>query len=361
MTQDDARELAAIKRVNDHLNSAVLLVDGDLRLKYINSAGEMLFAISAHRFLGQPVDELFHSPELLDEILGALESGRPFTKRELPLSVGYAHRVTVDVTATPISEEEMESELLLEFNQVDRQLRISREEGLLAQNVATRALVRGLAHEVKNPLGGLRGAAQLLERQLPSDELKEYTQIIISEADRLQTLMDRMLGPAALPQKRPVNVHEVLERVRQLVVAEFGGELEIVRDYDPSIPNLLADRDQLIQAVLNIVRNAVQAAGTGGTIIMRSRALRQYTIGARMHKLVAKIEIVDNGPGIPPEMLESIFLPMVTGRPDGTGLGLPLAQSLINMNGGLIECDSRPAHTVFTILLPIIGEHENGT
>jgi two-component system nitrogen regulation sensor histidine kinase GlnL len=247
---------------------------------------------------------------------------------------------------------------LVELLQVDRHLRIAREENLIAQQSTARALVRGLAHEIKNPLGGLRGAAQLLERELPDESLTEYTRIIIDEADRLQLLVDRMLGPNSLPNKRELNVHEVLERVRALVQGELPAAIRIQRDYDPSIPPLQADRDLLIQAVLNIVRNAVQALGESGVITLRTRTQRQFTIGSRRHRLVARLEIVDNGPGIPPELIEQIFYPMVTGRSDGTGLGLSIAQSLVNQHGGLIECASRPGETVFTLLLPLESKDE---
>jgi two-component system nitrogen regulation sensor histidine kinase GlnL len=255
--------------------------------------------------------------------------------------------------------------VVLEMIQIDRQLRIEREEGLLAQGHAARALVRGLAHEIKNPLGGLRGAAQLLERELHNEELKEYTQIIISEADRLQGLMDQMLGPNKLPHPRMVNIHEALERVRQLVDADFNGKLAIARDYDPSIPDTWIDLDQLIQALMNLIRNAAQAvtemaesAQHKGEITLKTRTVSHFTISTRVHRLVAKIDIIDNGPGIDESMSESLFLPMITGRKEGTGLGLPIAQSLINQNGGLIEWQSHPGKTKFTVLLPIRDEED---
>lgn len=344
-------------RIIENLHTAVLLLDGELRLRFINPAGEMLLAASAQRFADMPVGELLADNDLMLALQQVLMTHVPFTERELVLNLGYAHKVTVDLTALPVEDEEIGSCLLLEMKQVDRHLRISREEGLMAQSHATRALVRGLAHEIKNPLGGLRGAAQLLERELHNEELKEYTSIIISEADRLQSLMNRMLGPNTLPRLRQVNIHEVLERVRQVVQVEVSDKVSLVRDYDPSIPEVQADPDQLIQAVMNLVRNATQAIEGDGAITLRTRTLRQYTIGHTLHKLVARIDVIDNGPGIPPEMCESIFLPMVTGRADGTGLGLPIAQSLINLNGGLIEWESRPGQTIFTILLPIRMEH----
>ncbi len=347
-------------RVLENLHSAVLLLDSSLRLRFINPAGEMLFAVSAQRFLDQPVQNTLFDKEVSMALLQVLQTGTPFTERELVLDLGYRNKVTVDLTALPLYEGAGgKIELLVEMKQVDRQLRITREEGLMAQSNATRALVRGLAHEIKNPLGGLRGAAQLLERELNNEELKEYTNIIISEADRLQELMNRMLGPSTLPRKREINIHEAMERVRQVVGAELSDRIKLIRDYDPSIPYVYVDLDQLIQALMNLVRNAAQAVGEEGEITLRTRTLRQYTIGSVLHKLVARADVIDNGPGIAPEMRESLFLPMVTGRADGTGLGLPIAQSLINANGGLIEWESRPGQTIFTVLIPIDVDREN--
>ena len=354
------KQNATHKRIIENLHTAVLLLDSSLRLEFMNPAGEMLFAVSASRFIGHPAQEVLIDRELSTALEQVLSSGTPITERELVLNLGYRPKVTVDLTAIPLSNTEGREALLVEMKQVDRQLRITREEGLLAQSNATRALVRGLAHEIKNPLGGLRGAAQLLERELNNEELKEYTTIIISEADRLQELMNRMLGPNSLPRKRQINIHEVVERVRQVVSAEQTEAIRIQRDYDPSIPDVYADSDQLIQAMLNLVRNAAQAIGEQGEITLRTRSLRQYTIGHTLHKLVARIDVIDNGPGIAPEMRESLFLPMVTGRADGTGLGLPIAQSLINLNDGLIEWESRPGLTVFTVLLPIEVDRDPG-
>lgn len=342
-----------LQRIYENVHTALLLFDDNLQLLCLNPSAEMLFSHSAKRLVGLRADELFFHETLIESLEGVISSGHPITERELALTLPQDRKVTVDLTATPLLEPGKKRELLVELNRVDRMLRIAREEGLMAQSSATRALVRGLAHEIKNPLGGLRGAAQLLERELQAEELREYTRIIISEADRLQSLMDRMLGPNALPHKEMLNIHAVLERVRQLVQVEAPAEVVILRDYDPSIPELKADRDQLIQALLNLLRNAVQAVGDKGEIMLRSRTLRQYTIGHNRYKLVVRIEVIDNGPGIDPEMIESIFLPLVTGRAEGTGLGLPIAQSMVNLNGGLIECDSQPGHTVFTVLLPL--------
>ena len=218
--------------------------------------------------------------------------------------------------------------------------------------------MRGLAHEIKNPLGGIRGAAQLLSRELHEPSLRDYTDVIIEEADRLRNLVDRMLGSNKLPSLSMTNIHEVLERVCSLVDLESQGRITLVRDYDPSIPDVLIDREQMIQAVLNIVRNAMQALASQndlhlGRITLRTRTLRQFTIGHTRHRLVCKVEIIDNGPGIPPELQDTIFYPMVSGRADGTGLGLAITQNIISQHQGLIECESHPGHTVFALFLPL--------
>lgn len=347
------------QRVLENLTTAVLVLDRDLVAIYINPACEMLFGVSARKATGMPLRNLlFGAPELCDRCAESLRDGHPFTEREVAVILGSGHTLTVDCTVTPLLEPGVGQELLVELVGMDRHLRISREENLLAQHEAARAVIRGLAHEIKNPLGGLRGAAQLLQRELPNESLQEYTQIIIEEADRLQNLLNRMLGPNSLPHRQTVNIHHVLERVRNLVMAETPTGVEIVRDYDPSIPLLQADPDQLIQAVLNLVRNAVQAIGSDGQITLRTRTQRQITIGHERHKLVLTVEVIDNGPGIPKEILEKIFYPLVTGYANGTGLGLSIAQSLVNRHGGLIECSSEPGNTTFRILLPLETEHD---
>ncbi len=352
---------SVLNQILDHLSTAVMLLDGDLRLRYINSAGEVLFAASARHLVGQQASALIHCEggRVRSNLRHALDSGQPFTEREIQLALPDGREITVDCTVLPLRvPEEGGSRLLVEVQQVDRQLRINREEQLILQHQATRDVVRRLAHEIKNPLGGVRGAAQLLQGELPDQGLREYTQVIIEEADRLQALVNRMLGPNKLPAYRPTNIHQILERVRQLVAAESGAGVHIVRDYDPSIPDITADSDQLIQALLNIVRNAARAVAGAGTITLRSRVQRQFTIGSIRHRLVAMVQIIDNGPGIPPELLEKIFYPMVSGTEDGMGLGLSIAQSLISQHGGLVECRSKPGETVFTVLLPV--ERQNG-
>lgn len=343
----------------DNLTTAVILLNAELRLEYMNPAAEMLLGVSGQRSQGLFISELCNeSPDGLPALRQAVASGHPFTKREAQLITAAGQPLAVDYAATPIPG--LSSFLLLlELHPRDRLLRITKEEAQLAKQETTRLLVRGLAHEIKNPLGGIRGAAQLLARELPDAGLKDYTDVIIAEADRLRNLVDRMLGSNKLPQLAPTNIHEVLERVCSLVKAETQGKLSLERDYDPSIPELLADREQLIQAVLNVVRNAMQAiAGQKqphppGRIVLRTRTLRQFTIGHQRHRLVCRIEVIDNGPGIDPALQDTLFYPMVSGRAEGTGLGLAIAQNILNQHQGLIECESQPGRTVFALFLPL--------
>ncbi len=351
----DSKPTAGLhQRILDNLSHAVLMFDAALRLVFINPAGEMLFAVSASRLLGLPAKDILPADSpLLAALRRGLRDGHPITEHEVQLSLPGQHKLTADCTVTPLSTRPDDSGLLVELRPLDHQRRIAREEQQIARQQTFRTLVRGLAHEIKNPLGGLRGAAQLLERELPAAGLKEYTAIIIGEADRLRNLVDHLLGPNTIARKESLNIHRVLEHVRQLVQAEVPHGIRFHTDYDPSIPHVTGDRDQLIQAVLNVVRNAVQAVGNEGEITLRTRARRQFTIGSRQHRLVCQVCVIDNGPGIPEELVENIFFPMVSGRADGTGLGLSIAQSLINQHDGLITCKSRPGHTQFCLLLPL--------
>ncbi|AIN60650.1 MULTISPECIES: nitrogen regulation protein NR(II) [Pseudomonas] len=354
MTISDAQHRLLL----DNLTTATLLLNAELRLEYMNPAAEMLLAVSGQRSHGQFISELFtESAEALNSLRQAVEQAHPFTKREAQLTSLTGQSITVDYAVTPILHQG-QTLLLLEVHPRDRLLRITKEEAQLSKQETTKMLVRGLAHEIKNPLGGIRGAAQLLARELPEDGLRDYTNVIIEEADRLRNLVDRMLGSNKLPSLSMTNIHEVLERVCSLVEAESQGGITLVRDYDPSLPDVLIDREQMIQAVLNIVRNAMQAiAGQNelrlGRITLRSRAVRQFTIGHVRHRLVARIEIIDNGPGIPAELQDTLFYPMVSGRPDGTGLGLAITQNIISQHQGLIECESHAGHTTFSIYLPL--------
>ncbi|MHB8454057.1 MAG: nitrogen regulation protein NR(II) [Acidiferrobacterales bacterium] len=344
------------RRILENLNATVMVVNESMRLVSINPAGEVLFEISARQILGQSITDLLpHNTALNQELAGALQTGHPFTEHGLRVILPDGRDITVDCAVTPLAIGST-VELLLEWTSVDRLLRLAREEKMLDQHATSRALIRGLAHEIKNPLGGLRGAAQLLERKLPDKELTEYTRIIIREADRLRSLVDRMVGPNAPLNKRLTNIHQVFEHVRSLILAEIPEGISVQRDYDPSLPEFPADSDQLIQAVLNIARNAVQALDGRGIVWLRSRIERQFTIGQVRHRLALRIEIEDNGPGVPEDLKEHIFYPMITGRPEGTGLGLSIAHDIIHQHEGLIACISRPRQTIFRIYLPM----ENG-
>ncbi|MEQ1438987.1 nitrogen regulation protein NR(II) [Fontimonas sp. SYSU GA230001] len=352
-----SRSRVTAEEVLDGLTTAVIAVDEHLRVATLNSACESLFGISRRMALGVNLaDAIPHFKTFEARLNDALRTVTGFIEREIELLRHDGSGVTVDWTVTPFIAGGKKPGLLMELLAVDRHLRISRDEQLMAHFDASRELIRGLAHEIKNPLGGIRGAAQLLEREYPDDGHREYTRVIIKEADRLQNLVNRMLGPNRLPQKARLNVHEVLEHVRRLVQAEAPPEVTVLRDYDPSIPELYGDREQLIQATLNILRNALQALAGHGTIVLRTRTRRQFTIGAVRHKLVAQIDVEDDGPGIAPAMIEKIFYPMVTTRAEGTGLGLPIAQYLVHSHGGLIECRSRPGCTLFTVYLPLDTE-----
>ncbi len=339
----------------ESLTTAILVFDESMHLTYANPAAEMLFAMSGRHMLGMPAQTLVpcgdeHMSKRLEQIWA---SGNALTEREISVQFpGQSSLVTIDCTMQPFDKDGDKS-MLVEIQRVDRQVRISREEQFIAQQEASHQLIRGLAHEIKNPLGGIRGAAQLLKEELSENELSEYTKIIIKEADRLRALVDRMLGPRALPHLAELNIHAVLERVRQLVQVEYGDKIHIERNYDPSIPELWADEDQLIQAFLNIVRNAAIALDGEGSICVESRIRRQYTIGSKLHRLVVQVDITDHGPGIPGHLQEQIFLPMVTGRAEGTGLGLTIAQSLITAHDGLIECRSDVGETIFSIFIPL--------
>ncbi|MBA1146633.1 nitrogen regulation protein NR(II) [Ectothiorhodospiraceae bacterium WFHF3C12] len=334
----------------ENLATAVVLIDEHYRVDYLNPAAEVLFRVSTRQTNGQDIRKVVPGfAKLTDAIDRAVAQGATYTERETQIAAGPEHYITVECSVTPMEN----GRILLELTALDRHLRISKEHRLIAQNRAIRELIRGLAHEIKNPLGGIRGSAQLLDRELDHDELREYTQVIISEADRLQALVNGLLGPDAQPEKRLVNIHQILERVRHLVQAEAPKGVQISRDYDPSIPDIQVAPDQLIQAVLNIVRNAMQAVGKDGRILLRTRTQRLFTIGNITHKLVARIDIVDNGPGIAPEFQDQIFYPMVTTRAQGSGIGLSIAQTLVSQHGGLVECSSQPGNTTFTISLPL--------
>lgn len=350
-----------IQSILDNLHSAVFVVDEKLHIKCMNPSAEMLFHISSKRAHNKSLSELIiEEHEFNDRLERTTQSRHPYTVFDTSLNIHYGNTITVDYMVSPIEYKHNGHFLLLEFISKGNHHKIAHEKNLLDQHDASRNLLRGLAHEIKNPLGGLRGAAQLLEREL-NEEQKDYTSIIIKEADRLQTLVDRMLGPKELPDKSSINIHQVLEHVRQLVIAE-NSAVNIIADYDPSLPDLNADESMLIQSVLNITRNAVSAITdneiTDGKIIYRTRSVRKCAIGSITYPLAVRVDIIDNGAGIPDEIKEQIFFPMITGRANGTGLGLSIAQSLIHRHNGLIECTSNSSETIFTILLPLENGHD---
>ncbi|WP_431193002.1 nitrogen regulation protein NR(II) [Vibrio vulnificus] len=334
--------------------TATLILDDELQIHYANPAAEQLFSQSAKRIVHHPLSQLIQHASLDLALLSQpLQSGQSITDSDVTFVVD-GKPLLLEVTVSPISIER-ELMLLMEMRKVDQQRRITQEMNQHAQQQATKLLVRGLAHEIKNPLGGLRGAAQLLEKMLPDPSLTEYTQIIIEQADRLRALVDRLLGPQKPGKKQQTNLHQVLEKVRQLVELESEQTLVIERDYDPSLPDIYIDADQIEQAMLNIVSNASQilAHQEDGKISIRTRTVHQANIHGQRCKVAARIEIMDNGPGIPVELQDTLFYPMVSGREGGTGLGLSISQNLIDQHNGKIDVESWPGHTNFTIYLPI--------
>lgn len=332
------------------LATSVLALDEDRHVRYINPACENLLALSAAQIVGLSLEAVFFQPVQLHSALNyAMDNNASFTEHELSLQIG-GKSLQVSATFTPV--ESRDAAFMLEFQPMDQKLKVVRDEHMLMQQQANRELVRNLAHEIKNPLGGIRGAAQLLEREL-SSENREYTQVIIQESDRLQSLMDKLLTPHRLPQISALNIHEVLERVRSVTLAEVPKGLVIQRDYDISIPEIVGDREQLIQVVLNIVRNAVQAVQGTGEIRLCTRIVRQVTLAMKRHPLAVQVQIIDNGPGIPEAIRDRIFFPLVSGREGGSGLGLTLAQTFVHQHHGTIEAESRPGRTCFTLLFPL--------
>jgi two-component system nitrogen regulation sensor histidine kinase GlnL len=330
------------------LATAVVVLDERLSVSYANPAAESLLATAAKSLTGQPFLGLFMEKEALaSSVNEARATHWDYAARNVTYSRPGREPLPLSCMLTRIDSPGLS--LLAELRPLEQQLRFAREERLVSEQQANRELLRNLAHEIKNPLGGLRGSAQLLERELDKPELREYTQVIIQEADRLQSLVDRMLTPQRAPRIEQVSVHEVLERVRNLVRAEFG--VDIDRDYDPSLPELLADREQLIQAVLNIARNAAQAGAK--CVLFRTRAMRQVTILRQRYKLALELQVIDDGPGVPEEIRDRIFSPLVSGREGGTGLGLSLAQTFVQYHQGVIELESRSGRTTFRILLPL--------
>lgn len=332
------------------LATAVLISDKQRVTRYLNPAAENLLGISAYHAIGRSVGQLLgECPELVRALDHALSEGASFTEHDVALPIN-GHTLVLSATVSPLDDDS--GAAVIELHPAAGNVRIARDEQVMAQTQASQHLLRQLAHEIRNPLGGIRGAAQLLEAELDSTDLREYTQVIIQETNRLQSLLDRLLTPAKRPVVQSVNVHEVLERVRSLLSAEFP-MLQFQCDYDTSLPELEGDPEQLIQAILNITRNAAQAMDGDGRINFRTRVARQVTLAMKLWKLAVRLDVIDNGPGISEDMLGRVFFPLVSGREGGTGLGLTLAQSLVQRHDGAIHVESQPGRTCFSIFLPI--------
>ncbi|MCL4184833.1 MAG: PAS domain-containing protein [Burkholderiaceae bacterium] len=335
------------------LASAVVVLDEAGHCVFLNQAAEQLFEVSQRFVTGQPFARLFADGNAIEQLCAEARA-RGFDEKRTELALERPGREPQQLSMTAVALHDGPGTLLLEFRELDQRWRADREQRLLESARANRELVRNLAHEIKNPLGGIRGAAQLLESELDAPGLREYTRVIVKEADRLQGLVDRLLAPhRSARQVGDVNIHEVCERVRSVVLAEFPHGLEIVRDYDASLPEFRGDKEQLIQVLLNLVRNAAQAMQGSGRILLRTRIARQITIAGQRWRLALDLHVIDNGPGVPEEIGERIFFPLVSGRDGGSGLGLTLAQTFVQQHGGLIECESKPGRTDFRILLPL--------
>lgn len=341
-----------LQTLPSQLVTAVVVLDNKLNIKYANPAAEALLIKSLKKLYLQKFNDVFLTTSIDQyRLLQLLSSGQEFNDSDVILEFIDQSPITVELTASSIEFEKV-PHIILEFKQVDQQKQISKELFQQQQWESARDLIRGLAHEIKNPLGGLRGAAQLLNKEL-NEEQQEYTAMIIEQADRLTTLVDRLLGPNQLPKMTNQNIHTVLEKVYQLISFNNPKKIQLFRDYDPSIPEFYIDEDKLQQAILNIVNNAIQAIDNEQTISLKTRIASNQTINGNSIKLCVKISIIDDGPGIPTLLQDKIFYPMVSGRSDGTGLGLSISQTLIHQHQGKLLFKSRPGKTEFIILLPI--------
>jgi two-component system nitrogen regulation sensor histidine kinase GlnL len=342
----------------DLLSTAVLLLDGKARIVHVNQAAELLFDASRKTLIGLAADRLLGDEVEMSQLIADAKANA-FGQRKQIMELRRVGRDALPVRVVATAQSTESTPLVLEVSEIEQQLKVDREERQLGLTEANRQLLRNLAHEIKNPLGGLRGAAQLLEAELASIEQREYTRVIIAEADRLQALVDRLLAPHRVEHiVADANIHEVCERVRLVMLSEFPRGLTIERDYDASVPEFRGDREQLIQALLNVVRNAAEAlegriAAGDARITLRTRVARQVTIARARHRLALDLHVIDNGPGIPDELKDRIFFPLVSGRDGGSGLGLTLAQTFIQQHDGMIEVESRPGRTDFRILIPL--------
>ncbi len=348
---------AGITNLLDSLSTALLMIDSEFNVVFANHASQKFLARSENQLLGKPLREFFFNTAIDQARLQRVfDVGDEFTETEVKMTFPDTRQVLADVTVSFIDSQDG-PRLLFEVRQIDKQKRITQESQQWAQQKAARELIRGLAHEIKNPLGGIRGAAQLLEKALQDSPHVEFTQMIIEQSDRLRNLVDRLLGPNSPPDFTWGNIHQALEKVHNLVRVDSGFNVRFERDYDPSIPEMYLDQDMIQQAVLNMVRNSMQALRDCGhthpVIKMVTRVERQLTIHGIRYPLCAQLKIIDNGPGIPQAISDTLFYPMVSGKQSGSGLGLSIAQTLIDQHKGKIEVESHPGQTTFTIYLPI--------
>jgi two-component system nitrogen regulation sensor histidine kinase GlnL len=355
-TQNQPREYAGLEL----LSTAILILDHELNVIYANPAAESLLAFSQKSACGHPLNKWLPGNHALFSMLDqVVKTDTGFNENELSVDLPNSAPLHLSCVVSPAEGRRV----VVEMHPLDQHLKIAREEKIIEHQQLNRELIRNLAHEIKNPLGGIRGSAQLLERELldlGGSDLKEYTQVIVNEADRLQALMDRLLTPSRVPKMRHLNIHELLERVRKLILAEFPGTLAVKRDYDTSLPDLYGDPEPLIQALLNVARNAAQAMGGIGEIRLHTRIARQVTLAKQRFRHAVMIQIIDNGPGVPDSLRDKVFYPLVSGRDGGTGLGLSLAQNFVNQHHGIIEFESVPGNTRFTILLPVVDAATHG-
>lgn len=343
----------------DAIKVAVVVADSEFNIEYMNDAAEDFCGGSADHFSGMKIDALFTGEAVCaSRLQQCFDDYETYTLREVPLSIPMTqHRAVANVAVSPIAGQR----LLFEIEPLDRVLFMNKEEQMRNAQLASRQLVRGIAHEIKNPLGSIRGAAQLLRTELTANSQTDYTDLIIGEVDRLRTLVDRLLSPNHTPCFEPVNIHEVIEKVLRVVASDTEVTWTIARDYDPSVPNVLGDFDQLMQAFLNLVRNAQDATQdrSDAKLTIRTGIEHQFTIGATRYPVVARLQFEDNGIGIPGEIKEQIFFPLVTGKSTGTGLGLAITHTIVGLHNGLITCDSEPGFTKFVLYLPLArDEHE---
>jgi len=354
-SRDPQLKLSYQQKLPNQMVTAVVVLDSELTIKYVNPAAEALLIKSFNKLYNQPITNVFYnSPIKKDRLEQLLTSGQEFSDSDVTIEFFDHSCITVEITASSV-EFSKQPHILLEFKQIDQQKQMSIEAFQHQQWESARDLIRGLAHEIKNPLGGLRGAAQLLSKELTQDQ-QEYTEMIIEQADRLTNLVDMLLGPNQLPKMTDQNIHIVLEKVYQLINFNNPNEIKIIRDYDPSIPEISFDQDKLQQAVINIVNNAIQIIDPACNITLKTRAASNKIINGKRIKLCVQISIIDNGPGIPEKIQDTLFYPMVSARDNGTGLGLSISQTLVQQHKGKLSCFSRPGHTEFQILLPLQDE-----